>query len=334
MIFDKLRSLLFAERIDGEKITFGLLKQRDDERDLSFGAVFGVSGYQPKNRVKDIPTLSVKTQSPFNTCTFASATVQKEADERIPLSVRSAVSMGRWLGYITGNGFSTLRNSQEVIRRYGIAEEKVLPDTRPQWVEYSNKSVLTSAVFNNAAKHKTDRYFSVRTKAEWLQALDENRLIQTSMSWYTGYQMSGGLTSPWIITPKKGSLIGGHAFVCKGYDLTRGLFKFQNSFGPSYGDNGCFYVRMDDWFRIGGLGYVQVDQVEDTKIIQTYEGKDVKSADDPKIYRIKNGQKCWYPNPQVFFSWGGRFGTDKTFILISRSILETIPLGPDMTLKQ
>jgi hypothetical protein len=39
-----------------------------------------------------LKTLSVKDQTPFNTCVFNSAVVQKEIDEKVILSVRSRVA--------------------------------------------------------------------------------------------------------------------------------------------------------------------------------------------------------------------------------------------------
>jgi C1A family cysteine protease len=38
------------------------------------------------------------------------------------------------------------------------------------------------------------------------------------------------------------SPVGGHAVLCVGYDNTKSLFKIRNSWGPTEGDNGYFYM--------------------------------------------------------------------------------------------
>ena len=80
---------------------------------------------------------------------------------------------------------------------------------------------------------------------------------------------------------------------------------------------------------MGLPGYVTVD-VQNASIFAAYEGKDVKSADAPQIYRIENGMKRVYPSEAIFFKHGGRFGTDRTWILISNTLLNSIPTGSPM----
>jgi len=326
---DKLRSILLAPKIDGVKATFGLLKHVIDERDLSFGAIFGITSYVPKNRVKDIQPITCKAQQPFNICCFASVTGMVEIDEGKELSMRSIVTYARSKGLLTGNGYSSLRNAQESVRQFGIAEATVLPEGPRDWESYSWSGLITAPIQSNAAIHKSERYFTVTSKDEYLKALDDNKTIQVGLDWYTGYQNQ--FYAPYILKLRSGVKIGGHAVYIRGYDLEKGLFKFQNSFGPGYGDNGCFYVRIDEWMRLGSIGYVRIDKVDNASLVRAYEGKDVKSAFDPKIYRIDNGMKRWYPNEQIYFKNGGRFGTDRTWVLVAQSIIDAAPNGQNMT---
>lgn len=323
-----IKSWLLAEKIDGSRLLIGLADHKDDERDLSYADTFGTASYVPKVRVKDNPTLSVKAQQPFNTCVWASATTQKEVDEGVKLSVRSLVAFGKKSGLLTGTGFASLRSGQDIIQKYGIAEESVLPDTRPGWEEYSSPKCLTYDVVQSASRHKSSKYFLVQTKEDFLHAVESGRIVQTGMTWRTGYQMNGGLRAPWVLTIGSGTLIGGHAIDLRGYDLDKGLLKFQTTFGASFAESGCFYIRINDFFSVPRIGYVSVDATP-AQIAQGYEGKDVKSDADPKIYRIQGGQKHWYPNEAIYLSWGGKFNP-RTWVAVSSSILASIPTGTDM----
>jgi C1A family cysteine protease len=44
--------------------------------------------------------------------------------------------------------------------------------------------------------------------------------------------------------------VGGHAYLCTGYNKTRGLFRFINSWGASYGINGRFYMTGETFERL------------------------------------------------------------------------------------
>lgn len=321
LIFQRLRQLLSGT-------VGGLLLHVEDERDLVFGAVFKAAAYQPKNRVKSIKTLSVKNQQSFNTCTWNSAILCKEFQEGKPLSVRFLVAAGREKGRIFGNGFASLRNSQQTLVEEGSCEETLCPDVKPDWNTYSSPSVLTYDAKMNAGEHKSQRYFLVQTLNDYMMCLDGDNIIQTGLEWYTGYNKFN-VKEKCVLEPYTGVKVGGHAVACVGYDLDSGLLEFQNSFGEQYGNNGRFFVRIKDWFQMGFGGYVMVD-VDNSQVIASYEGKDVKTSVGPGIYRIESGKKRVYHSADIFFKHGGRFGTDKTWQLISANILNSIPEGSPM----
>jgi len=312
--------------------TLGLIEQKPDERDFSYDdVVLGAGSYKPKKDVHILKTLSVKSQQPFNTCCFASVTAQKEVQEGVELSVKSVVTHARKSGRLEKDGYSTLRNAQTTLIAFGATESSILDDSRTDFATYASPKNLTSAVVDNAAKHRSKRYYAVSGKDAWFHALDSGHVIQTWMDWRTGYNMSGGLRSPFVLRIGSGISVGGHAFICIGYDLKKGLMVFQNSFGRSYGDNGRFYATIHDWFNIvKSVGYVTVD-MDDAPLIRSYEGKDVKAKDDPRIYRVEKGTKRLFSDERVFFKHGGRFGSDKTWVEVSSSLLQSIPDGAIMS---
>lgn len=334
LIFQIIARFFLSLFVKGADSGLGLIKHVDDERDYSYDAVFlGAKAYQPKSRVHEIKTLSMKNQLPFNTCCFASATLQKEVAEGVELSVKSLVAAAKRKGRVQGDGYSNLRNAQQTIIECGIAETSIIDDSRGDFASYASPSNLTKNVIDNALTHRSSKFFAVNTRDAWFKALDDGNAIHTWITWRTAYNTSGGFSAPYILNIGAGRAVGGHAFACVGYDLDRGLLKFQNSFGRAYGDNGYFYVRINDWFNVvKSIGYVSID-TDDSRIIASYEGKDVKANDSPSIYRIENGKKRLFPNEFIFYSHGGRFGTDKTWQLISGSLLRSIPEGDIMKQK-
>ena len=318
---------------------FGLLKDTKDERDWKYEVIreedqeVGAVAYTPKNKKVLIKTLSIKDQRPYNTCCFASATIQKEIDEGVELSLRSLVSFARSAGYITGNGYSSLRNAQNAVIQYGIAEAKLLKEEpKNDWETYTKHYSLSSKdVKNSAALHKAKSQVVLVNQSDWFHALDNGRTIQTGCMWYTGYNSP---TAPFVLSIGRGRSVGGHAFTCVGYDLAKSVFIFQNSFGSSWGDKGLFYIRFAD-FRYLYQGRLSVDMPQLPNLVaKSYEGKDIKSESDPRIYRVRDGKRYWYPDERTFFSWGGRFGTEKTWQLVSSQVINAIPEGGVMELKK
>ena len=315
----------------------GLLPHTEDERDYEYhqlGGIFG--GYTPKNEVLELPEYSTKNQGRFNDCTFNALAVQREITEKVPLSVKSVVCYARKQGYLTGDGYSDLRSGQKTALEFGLAEESLLPDVKSDWDSYSAETQLTDAIRANANTHRTKAFFKVTTKDEFLKALDDGYAIHCGMDWFTGYNMGGGLTAPWILPWAKGIGVGGHAICCVGYDLKKQLLKFKNSYGPDWGDRGHFYVRFQDWFGSNWPGYVGVDMDEDTfaQFLKSYEGKHVKSASSPVIYLIENGKKRAFPNEATFYAFGGVLGEKQTWQLVSQSLLDQTPNGEVMDIAQ
>jgi len=190
----------------------GLNKTPVDFRDFQTG-IFGWFGYTPKHTRKLINTISVKDQTPHNTCQWNATTVQKEVDEKCKLSVRSLVSKGIKMGRVSGNGFSNLRDGQDVLRSWGILEEgEINEGAGLSWSGYA--SVNSDLHTNKASKHKISSYWSVSSRNDILKLLDEGHIITTGLKWFTGFNQGGGFSSPWIISKAVGYLVGGHAVCC------------------------------------------------------------------------------------------------------------------------
>lgn len=77
-----------------------------------------------------------------------------------------------------------------------------------------------------------------------LQALMDTPFI-TGTNWYNSMfepDANGVLT-----VDRSSGVAGGHEYEVVGYDFLRGLVKFANSWGTSWGDNGYFYLHAEDY---------------------------------------------------------------------------------------
>lgn len=336
-LLHSLRQKLFGERNNhGPTLGTGLLRDELDERDFKLG-IFGWSDYQPKYQHLEIPTLSLKNQGSFNTCVLNSATVQKELDEKLVLSVRFLVCLARREGMLQGNGFSSLRDIQKLIQKFGICEAPLFPegDANLDWDSYADVTLLTPERIANAALHKSSTYFYTISRNDTLKMLDEGKTLHTGMPWYQGFNMGGGFSWPWLIWMVKGFLVGGHAFLITGYDLNyqnKKSYIVQNSYGFGWGDKGKFYVEMDFFDKVGYERYVQIDlPLEIAKIISEHQGQFVKDISSSAIYFITNNTKRAFPDMTTFIAFGGY---KKKYTEINSVALAQIPDGPVMDIKQ
>lgn len=314
----------------------GLNPTPRDDRDFKTG-VFKWFGYTPKNTIKINKTLSVKDQDPFNTCQWNATIVQKEPDEKCVLSVRLMVCRGKYLGLVSGDGFSNLRDGQKVLNEWGAVEEGTISDGRGlNWTGYSgiNPSLYTE----RAKKHKTASFWSVSSRNDLLKLLDEGRIVTTGMKWYTGFNQGGGFKAPWLITRAIGYLVGGHAAAIIGYNLNyegRKVYIIQNSYSDRWGDNGKFYIDMD-YLDKNNYGYfVNLDEisVDMGKFFMENDGKNVKGSKST-IYYVQAGKLKPYPDEVTYLAYNPEDGYIKKYTVINDEILNKIATGDKMDIKK
>ncbi len=305
----------------------GILRPDEyDSRDLLVG-IFGWGKYEPKHTDILLETVSIKNQFQRNTCTFESVVAQKEPDEGVELSVMSVVRYAYSQGYIQGNGFSSLKLSQQCILDFGAQEALQMPDVNLPWSEYcKGYGMLTK---EEASKHRSKSYWKITNMNEVYKALDDGRIVQFALDWYTKYNMERGFRAPWILPYKQGLYVGGHGLIVKGYNqkyYDENVVILQQSFGPAWGENGTFYMRVEDFQRELSKygGYLNLDIEEDTgKFLRDYTGEAVKVDGEAPVYLIENGTKRGYVNMQAYINHEG-YGKPRA---VPKSILEKIPDG-------
>ncbi len=352
-MLEKITRHLYPEKLNGKKYKAGGMKVKYakhvkpyDHKYAQLGGIFGTN-YQPKGMAQELDTVDVKDQNGYNTCSWNAYTVMRQVSEKVVLSPRTIITYARLRNLLSDTGLSNLDNNSRAGTDFGVAEEKFLPNDlqNGNWEAYTSPSLLTLDVRNNAAIHRPDSHkkFFVTSKAEYLKALDDGYAIEIGIPWYSGYNMSGGFTFPWLIKWSNGTYVGGHAITIKFYKdlvmqngiIVDATLKIQNSYSKNWGDNGCFYMKLSDLVNNGIVGMVEVD-LNDQNIpvlIKQYEGQQVKGV-GPAIFFIQNGCKRPFNSPEIFFVFGGRFGRyGKTYMDINQSTLDAIPLGSPMNVE-
>lgn len=102
----------------------------------------------------------------------------------------------------------------------------------------------TAQCYKDALKTKVVSYHSVnQTLADLQGCLAEGYPIVFGFTVYSSWQdpVTGWKTN--VPMPSAhDTVLGGHAVLCVGYDQATQMFKFRNSWGPSIGEKGYFYM--------------------------------------------------------------------------------------------
>lgn len=329
----------------------GLLPKVEDARDFDLGIFGWGKTYQPKNQVRLISTRRVLDQKNYNTCQWCATTVCKENDEKTDLAERSIVARGKAKGLLSGNGFSNLDAGDKILKDWGIVENGSINNySNGNWEDYI--SIDTDMYSGYAAVHKIESHWNVTKRGDILKLLDDGKLLKTAIDWYTGFNQGGGFASRGYIMDRFiGYLVGGHAFVCKGYILNfkgvgvdnkvitgsggQDVYVFQNSYGELWGKTivdqngvvhrGLFFANMNFFEKYGWAFKANLDMPADVgRFVIDYNMRNVKCAQESPIYLIKNGKKYKYLTPSALAK------SNQDPMIVSKEILDKVPKGEEI----
>jgi hypothetical protein len=205
-----------------------------------------------------------------------------------------------------------MKAAEIVGQKYGVCEKGQLPDynsTNLTWEDYSSYNLINDNVLLNASKHKTKSYWFVANHNEALKAMDERHPVRFGVGWKTSMNLAGGFSIPWLLNFLSGILVGGHAIFAFDWDIGKRQFKCQNSYGKTYGDNGCMYISFIDFDREVSKYGCTANLDLDKNIAQwllANNGKCIKELNSPRIFFIENGKKRLFPDELTFWSFGFR----------------------------
>ena len=317
----------------------GLLPLSPDKRDLEIGSIFDFfGGYTPKDKVKEIKTISIKDQKRLSNCTFQSATVQKEVDEGVILSARYLTAKAYQLGLCKWQGYADMRVSQVILQKYGCCEEKDCPsNSNLSFGEYVK--VDFARLDRLASEHKSKSFWKVNNINEYLKAIDEGHIVTLGIPWYSGFNQRGGFRSPWIIKALKGYYVGGHAITGKGYKNSERLNITQNSYSGAWGDGGDLYIDykfLDKYIRdYGAFANLDIEYIKELTtedIIEKYQLQNVRGNIKGAIYLIYHGKKYAYKNARAFIARNAKpYSYKDMFIIVKQEVIDKVPNGGLLT---
>ena len=326
MVEDKLKN----DVVNGEIVHIGGLERDvEDKRDFPCGAFLNLFGsYKTKAEQSNNKSFSIKNQF-HNTCGWNSSGNQKEDDEKKELSIRVFVMFGKRDGFVTGDGFSSMRNNQKVIQKCGIPEMGFIEETTNSWEEYADPSKITQEMIDNAFEHRSQSYAAVTTKDELLKLLDSGRTLQTGMDWYEEYNMRGGFSMPWKIdfVGREENKIGGHALKILNYRDNGNTLQIQMSSGSNWGDNGCFYTPTDWLLKHWYGAFVQFDiPVDIASFLAANQFMFVRGT-GLAIYQIVGNQKYAFPDMATLELYSdGKW--KENYKRVSEALIQAISDGP------
>lgn len=137
-------------------------------------------------------------------------------------------------------GIEYIRNSIMAVKRYGICTEELWPYDIKKFKEQP-----TSNCYLDAATRRIDEYQILFSFQDMFEILNDYKPIIIATKIYESFMYIDN-KNPVIPYPDdRDLLLGGHAMVVLGYNLSKRQFLVKNSFGLDWGDNGYCWMTFD-----------------------------------------------------------------------------------------
>lgn len=138
---------------------------------------------------------------------------------------------------------TTIRGIMKAIARYSVCNETIWPYVISKFAQ-----LAPSSAFTNTYKLKNFVYTAViQDIVHITQVLTNGSPIILGILVYTSFESASATATGIIPMPnvKTEKLLGGHAITLIGFDTTKKLFAFQNSWGSNWGNAGYGYIPFD-----------------------------------------------------------------------------------------
>ena len=227
----------------------GLIKQQPDERDyiykttLDFATLptsvdISTSGYNPP--IWDQGELGACTAFSTNRMRYFAYGKDGYHNDFTPSFLFQYYNSRELEGTVSSDSGATIRDALRAGTQWGMTSEKNWPYNPSNPGPFTEKP--PQSVYDNAKKHTTTQYQAIdNSNASLLEAcLAEGWPFVIGIECFNEiFNAPGGLVP--LPTPDEQS-VGGHALCFLGYDSVKQVFKFANSWGEGWGDNGFGYL--------------------------------------------------------------------------------------------
>lgn len=226
---------------------YGWRPDMPDHRDLHYGAVLHAQEQLPIPDQADLRPLMppVQDQGDVGACTGHAAVAVLE--HNLIVQKQPFISRSRLFAYFNAraaegsqgaDGGATLRDMVSGLATLGVCGEDIWP--------YDTNQVLakpTDACYTAATANKIRLYARLNTLDEMLLCLAAGFPFIFGFTVYDKFESdevaSSGILS--LPTPEE-SVVGGHAVCAVGYDRLKSLLLVRNSWGPTWGQEGYFWM--------------------------------------------------------------------------------------------
>jgi hypothetical protein len=235
-----------------------------DPRNFIYEKAIAPAPFPPSYKT-DISAIPVFMQSKVPDCVENAVTFVKKYHEYKTKGAVTDLSR-RFLAIITvqRDGFplddgTNLQNALYEAHSTGICESQYLADDHSlPTATFASTSFLTNNAYANATMHKIASYAFLSDKSVngLKNAIYQNGVVVVgaiiNQNWWTAKDSSVSwnaldilpIRPPTTRDPKVDPTLSGHAFVLYGYDDQ--YFYFVNSFGPTWGEQGRGYFKVDE----------------------------------------------------------------------------------------
>ena len=200
--------------------------------------------------------ISVDDQGPFGSCTacamrYAWRLWRNRLDPfRVPIApsrlfwyAQSRLQIGEKLQLDRG---STNAATVTALRNKGMVPESSWPYTRENVTRRPLPVVEHAALANRSSQPSALRFFqsTASTIESMRTALSQGKSIVIAVLVYTSFMSASTVASGKVPMPNtaRERLLGGHAITLTGYDFSRAVFTFRNSWGSRVGAGGHFEI--------------------------------------------------------------------------------------------
>lgn len=248
--------------------TFGCKKDPPDLRDIPMGLVLPVIPL-PKGIDYTVKMSPVRDQGSEGTCvSFASVVGMKEYQDKkeyrkfIGLSPRFVYSLCKKYDGAPEEEGTYPRMAMKILLNYGTCPESFWPYVAHQ------KDRPKKGAAKKARLYRIKAYARLDTVLEMQRSLVVNGPflagVQVYSSWFNNKTQKDGIIP---MPKKKDKLMGGHAICIIGYDDRRKIFKFKNSWGLRWADQGYGYLPYDYISKYCRDAWSGTDLIEDPKAL-------------------------------------------------------------------
>jgi C1A family cysteine protease len=167
--------------------------------------------------------------------------IRKHDGQTVRISPRYLYYGARKLGGIDlhSDGGANLRDAVTVVSDQGAVAESAWPYKSGEFEQAPPDGIDT-------AKRYRARSRPLKGAREVKSALQHYGPVVIGVTIYDSFNSATAISTGRIPDPKPTeSIVGGHAICIVGYDDAKRRFKFENSWGASWGDKGYGYVSYD-----------------------------------------------------------------------------------------